>query len=276
MFVGNPVGETDLEQYYRQDYAQQSAHSYIKMQQENAVSNFRKIRRQFRKKGISSLRGLAVLDVGAGFGFLVAEFQKLGARARGLELSKAACGFARDRLGVDVTSVGLGQVGSDGERFDLITVCDVIEHLPRPRELLSRCRELLKPNGWLTIKTDNFGSLVARVMGLDFYRLTPVEHISLFTPVTLRELALRCGFKHHGTISWTPGYGVRWALKGMIRQSLSGEESRRPPDPSTKHMLGPEMCLLGKLTNPLFAAAAAFVDRGERGAEFITFLTRSE
>ena len=39
--------------------------------------------------------------------------------------------------------------------FDLITLWDVIEHVPDPVGLLGRCLNLLKPNGVLALKTPN-------------------------------------------------------------------------------------------------------------------------
>jgi 2-polyprenyl-3-methyl-5-hydroxy-6-metoxy-1,4-benzoquinol methylase len=46
-----------------------------------------------------------------------------------------------------------------------MTLRDVIEHTLNPREVLDRCRVLLKPGGVLVVNYPDIGSWVARALG---------------------------------------------------------------------------------------------------------------
>jgi SAM-dependent methyltransferase len=54
---------------------------------------------------------------------------------------------------------------ADAERFDLIHMADVIEHLRDPRKALRHLQPLLKVNGVLVLTTCDVGSLSARLLG---------------------------------------------------------------------------------------------------------------
>lgn len=270
MFVGNPASERELGAYYASEYGTRRRSAYIRMQWENAQENISRITRYLRRAGIRGFRGLTALDVGAGFGFLVAALRRRGFEARGIDPSAEGSRYARDKLGVQVCRGSLEELYGQGERFDLIAACDVIEHIPRPREFLLGCKKLLSQGGILVVKTDNFDSWAARMMGLHFYRLTPFEHVSLFTPVTLNSLACACGLECAGIMSWTPGYGIRWAIKHVLREAVGWHAP--PLDAVEKPVLGPDMSLLGYCTGPLFAAFSPLVSLRGRGAEFMAFL----
>ena len=52
------------------------------------------------------------------------------------------------------------------EPFDVITLWDIIEHLPSPCATLSAAAELLEPGGHLVLTTGDASSAVARHSGL--------------------------------------------------------------------------------------------------------------
>jgi SAM-dependent methyltransferase len=271
-FVGNPASDSQLYGYYAESYGKTDSVAYHEMQRGNAATNMALLRRHFSAYGKRELGGVSVLDVGAGYGYLVAEMCAQGMAACGVELSKAATDYAACRLGLQVYNTGLDSLNAKRDRFDLITACDVIEHIPHPRAFVWDCVQLLKPSGVLMLKTDNFESTVARVMGLHFYRLTPVEHVSLFTPATLSRLASSCGLVEEAVYTWTPGYSVRWAVKHLLRRTITGPGP--PPDPACKHIPGPPMSLLGRMSNPLFALLSSITDLDNRGVEFGAFYSR--
>ena len=49
------------------------------------------------------------------------------------------------------------------ELFDVVTMLDLVEHLPNPREALEKARRLLKPGGILVVVTPNVDSFAARL-----------------------------------------------------------------------------------------------------------------
>ena len=99
-----------------------------------------------------------MLDLGCGFGGRPARFVELGAKSvTGIEVSdrlvRSATDFARSR-GLSNTRFlqGTGeQIPLEDERFDLITMVDVMEHVVAPQDVLRECYRVLRPGGKLAI-----------------------------------------------------------------------------------------------------------------------------
>jgi 2-polyprenyl-3-methyl-5-hydroxy-6-metoxy-1,4-benzoquinol methylase len=140
-------------------------------------------------------QGGALLDVGANYGHFLQQAQDRF-DAVGIEPSATVVAWGREHLGVRLEQ---GSIEADNPafvgRFDVITLFDVIEHLPDPRAALERCRRYLKPGGRLFITTPDTGALAARLLGTHWYYIDIVEHISLFSAANLTRLLGECGFR---------------------------------------------------------------------------------
>lgn len=80
-----------------------------------------------------------------------------------------------------------------GAYFDVISMVEVIEHLPSPLEPLQLVARLLKPGGLLLLTTGNLESPVARKQGIHYRYCAPEIHVSLFNPRCLSHLYQRVG-----------------------------------------------------------------------------------
>jgi SAM-dependent methyltransferase len=144
-----------------------------------------------------------LLDVGASSGAWVETAGAAGARASGIELGGAVAAGARER-GLDVRTGTLAQAlpGFGGERFDLISFWDVLEHLRDPRRELELAREALAPGGRVAATFPNVEGLyprltyrlIARRTGVWEYPELPV-HLYDFAPATARLLFERAGLE---------------------------------------------------------------------------------
>jgi SAM-dependent methyltransferase len=138
--------------------------------------------------------GRALLDVGANFGHFLHEAQQRYS-AIGIEPSRAVVEWGRQHLNVCLEE---GSIEVDNPayvaRFSAVTMFDVIEHLPDPREAVERCRRYLMKGGHLFITTPDAGSPLARLLGSHWYYIDLREHISLFTTGNLTTLLRECGF----------------------------------------------------------------------------------
>jgi len=140
-----------------------------------------------------------VLDVGCAAGYFLRVLQGLGHDVHGVELSTAIAKEAIAALGEDRIHIGtlddaVAAMDYKPASFDLVTLWDVIEHVPQPQMVLRRLRELVKPSGHLLLETQNVASRWARLLGRRWHHYKHHEHLYHFTPATIRRLLDDCGF----------------------------------------------------------------------------------
>jgi SAM-dependent methyltransferase len=142
-----------------------------------------------------------LLDIGCGNGEFLKFADRYGWRVVGVDFDAEAVKQARS-CGLDARLGDIDVIDS-GERYDLITLSHVIEHVYDPVELLRSCYSLLNHGGVLWLETPNIES-----MGYAYYKsnwrgLEPPRHITLFNIKSLNKVMLKAGFqaieqKNHG------------------------------------------------------------------------------
>ncbi|EGX50966.1 hypothetical protein AOL_s00054g702 [Orbilia oligospora ATCC 24927] len=112
--------------------------------------------------GEGSSRGLTVLDVGCGGGIFSESVARLPNTAKviGLDPSEQVLGVARAHAKKDPTlSEKLQYINSSiddytpDHQFDLITLFEVVEHVPYPAAFLQTCMRHVRPGGWIVLST---------------------------------------------------------------------------------------------------------------------------
>ena len=139
-----------------------------------------------------------LLDVGAAGGAFVAEAAARGFEASGIEPVPSFARAAREQLGLDVREGAIGDVELDADRYEVITLWHVLEHLPDPVAHLTRLKSALSPGGVLALEVPNAGSAVARHMGAAWPSLEPQVHVNQFTPQSLRAALSTQGSRFDG------------------------------------------------------------------------------
>ena len=137
--------------------------------------------------------GKRLLDVGCHIGVFVDVAQRHGWDAWGVEPSRWAAEQAQAQ-GLKVVSGTLATAGLEDASFDVITLWDVIEHVPDPQGDLGHVHRLLKPGGITVIHTIDIESLFARIMGHRWPWLMEM-HLYYFSPRTLRQMLKAVGFE---------------------------------------------------------------------------------
>ena len=126
-----------------------------------------------------------------GWGHWLLAARALGMQAYGLELSQERRRYAAS-LGLRV----LEQV--DDQSMHMVNAEQVLEHVPEPAALLRAMHNWLKPSGLLRVAVPNGQALQARLAEgrwlPNYMPSIPLEHINVFTPASLRQMAVRCGF----------------------------------------------------------------------------------
>lgn len=147
---------------------------------------FNKIKKYLPEKG-------RILDIGAATGAYLSAFKNQRWDVSGIEISD----YARESAKIifDITLYrDLESAAFSSDYFNLILMNHVIEHLPEHVTLLKEVNRILKPEGILFIGTPNFGSPSAAKLKSDWPSLKPDEHLTFFTPKTLKMVLHKAGF----------------------------------------------------------------------------------
>jgi 2-polyprenyl-3-methyl-5-hydroxy-6-metoxy-1,4-benzoquinol methylase len=144
--------------------------------------------------------GRALLDVGAHAGRFLRLARAAGWNAEGLELNPKTAAYAALRSGAQVHQGNI-HTFVPARCYDAVTLTDVLEHVPRPLEVLTRARTYLCPGGWLAIKVPNGPAqrvketLRARLR--PSYRATLADnlvHVNHFSAASLARALTTAGF----------------------------------------------------------------------------------
>jgi protein O-GlcNAc transferase len=139
------------------------------------------------------------LDVGFGSGALVMTAQEYGYDAVGLDLRQQNV-EALHNLGYTAFQTTIeeyvGRSAGRDKQFDVISILEVLEHMPFPREALDAAHSLLVDDGVLVVSCPNMDTALWRSMDGMHYNpyWLEIEHYHNFTRKTLSQLLDAHGF----------------------------------------------------------------------------------
>lgn len=136
----------------------------------------------------------ALLDVGSGLGDMLAEANRRGWHATGVEPNAWARRHADCVAPQATQTCAVEDFEPDEARFDLVTCVEVIEHLRCPDDALRRFLRCLRPGGGLLMTTPDIGSLLARMMGAHWPHFH-IDHLWYFNRATLTAIVEQAGFE---------------------------------------------------------------------------------
>jgi 2-polyprenyl-3-methyl-5-hydroxy-6-metoxy-1,4-benzoquinol methylase len=142
---------------------------------------------------IGSANGRTLLDVGCYTGLFVEAALQRGWKAKGIEPSYWATSVAQaDHL--PVIQGTLGSAGLADASQDVVTLWDVIEHMPDPLHELQQVARVTKSGGWTVIHTMDIDSLAARLMRERWPWLMKM-HLIYFSHKTMANMLRKVGFE---------------------------------------------------------------------------------
>jgi len=183
MLVTSPI-PADLDKYYQsEDY--QSHHN-----QKNTFLNFiynTVKKRSFKRKESIFQNGTpnkSVLDIGAGSGDFLLYCKENNYNVTGTEPSSDARQIALEK------GIKLHEKIDDvlNQKFDVITMWHVLEHIPNLFECLEQLKKLLKENGKLIIAVPNFKSYDAEYYKEFWAAYDVPRHLWHFSQKSIRSL----------------------------------------------------------------------------------------
>lgn len=197
----------ELDRYYSAKYYQDSKGHYAKAYEPEELRYFRT---KLEQKRVVIDRLLpagrspgTLLDIGAGEGWALAYFRELGWKTTGIDYSQAGCAQHNphclpDLKVGDIPTLIQGMLAA-GEKFDVLWLDNVLEHLLDPLRSLREFRGLLRDGGLLILEVPNdFSALQeeAFAKGLisrRFWIAIP-DHISYFNRDGLTALCAEAGW----------------------------------------------------------------------------------
>lgn len=154
------------------------------------------------------LKGLHIVDVGCGGGFLSEPLARLGASVTGIDASSELIEVARQHAKSDpslegsltyIHTVAEAYASEKEGKFDAVVSSEVIEHVPDKSFFLEQCIKLLKPKGSFFLTTLNRTTqswLGAIVAAENLLRIVPpgTHQWELFVqPGELQMMLEKCG-----------------------------------------------------------------------------------
>ena len=143
-----------------------------------------------------------LLDIGTNMGFFLRHTRGRDWNAIGIDPSPALSEMARKYFGLNVKTTYLDKAGFEKEYFDIVTMTDVFEHIPEPKNLLADIRRVMKKDGILFIKVPNgnynllklgLAKLTNRLRDHDIF--DSYEHVTHYSDNTLKAMLKACGYR---------------------------------------------------------------------------------
>jgi SAM-dependent methyltransferase len=169
--------------------------------------------------------GGTFLEIGCATGDVLAELRDEYPVVAGIELSKEACAVAWER-GLDVFHGTLDEYETD-QRFDVVFMSQVIEHVLDPVATVAKIAGLLKPGGVLYVETPNIRAFDAKVWKQRWGLIHYPRHLFLFDKRTIRRLLDGAGLETEKIGDEPQSCGWALSIQGELRRR--GIDSNREP-----------------------------------------------
>jgi SAM-dependent methyltransferase len=159
-----------------------------------------------------------LLDYGAGAGQFARFMSRRGFEVVGLE--PFSLGAPSEAPGLTLLRAPLASVKASLGTFDVITLWHVLEHVPRPVELLAELKGLLRAGGVLVVSVPNLASWQARVFRGRWFHLDPPRHLLHFDQAALAGCLRRASLSCEPSGQFLPEYGTSGWIQGALNAVL--------------------------------------------------------
>jgi SAM-dependent methyltransferase len=197
IFVANPPTDADRARLY----SFQTGYHATLSKDDGAIAQHEREASSNLSLLLRHARSGRLLDIGCSTGLFLKAARDAGWLGQGLEYSPDSARIASQVHGLDVKCGELtGDTYAPGS-FDVVTMWDVIEHLPDPSAAIRILANVIAPDGLLVLKTPNADGLyprasrrLAKLLGF-WGHAEPPGHLYQFSESTLRRLVCRAGFE---------------------------------------------------------------------------------
>lgn len=187
VFINPRIKNNDLYKIYEDNYfsSQNDGYGYknYELTTHLRVKTFQKWMQDILPF-VSKSKG-TVLDIGCASGTFLDLMREKGWEIEAIELDKAMVEKLKGK-NIKVFERPFEEFSSD-KKYKLITMFDVLEHIPDLKTTFKKIHELLDDDGVLALITPNFNSTQRKLFGKKWFQFKPQEHIQYFSPYTLAK-----------------------------------------------------------------------------------------
>jgi len=206
--------ETLIKYFYPEDYTCYG---------EQTVGFFEKLRwlvvSKPKVKVISNLVGqknIRLLDVGCGDGKFL-HYLKLNTSwdAIGVDPNPISVKFAEQK-GIDVRPTSLEQASFPDEHFDVVTMNQVIEHVPFPYDIMKEVFRILKKEGLFITENPNYRGFECRLFKSYWWGYHGPRHLHFYTYEMITKMLESVGFNILKINPKRRPGGIAWSFQNLL------------------------------------------------------------
>jgi len=194
--------------------------------------------------------GGRLLDIGCGEGFFLFSASRAGYAIKGIEIAQGAAEYARREFGLDVEAKPFEELQFPEDYFDVVTLWQVLEHVPYPLEVLKEVHRILKPRGLVAASTPDIEGTMARILRRKWWNLRRV-HVNQFTGKTLIDMLYHAGFRDSFSTNYNESISVSMLIIPLLKHLRLYEAAKGLFYPGT---------ISGKIMNRLTLAYPSRLD----------------
>ena len=189
MFVYPQPTKEELEEIYSENY-------FDEWGSKEAGNALREIKMKTYKKQLLEIRKFedfhTILDIGCGLGYSLDSAVEQGYEITGVEFNEVVANEIRQRHEKIYTN--LDEILAKNKKYDVITLMEVLEHLPDLSKLFTELHQLTSENSLVMLTTIDADSGRAKFLRDGWYHIHH-DHLWYFTPRICTELFERNGFQ---------------------------------------------------------------------------------
>lgn len=195
IYINPRMTDEELAKFYEEDYRKTEKGTELSeniSDQELYLGVYNALyAKQFVAKHLTCEEGAKALDIGCHTGSLLGQLRKLGFAPYGIEPDARSVIYPKKLYGLD--NIFNGTIEAYDNRFgefDLITICDCLEHVTSVTEVLQKLRSMLKPDGHLMIAIPAW-----QYPSVSVSAFLSSAHTYTFSPETITAYLHKTGFE---------------------------------------------------------------------------------
>lgn len=154
-------------------------------------ANINLIERRYPARQISKGN---LLEIGIGGGYFLRTAKHAGYNVWGIDVGNENIEQVVAELGDQVKNCDLFAAGFESNKFDVVYMRDVFEHVPNPKLMLDEINRISKGGATLYIEVPNIEGLIYKLVGKRHACVFGFEHLSYWSPQTITRILGDAGY----------------------------------------------------------------------------------